>query len=161
LTGEAYITANRALDRDLERLTREKADLVAALRSPQHEDFVDASIRQFCASARARLEACADVDAKRQFLVDHLERVIYNRYQVTIVGSVPIQSASGATKLQFRIEGEIDPKAVRSRPRAIRPEDERWKEWEGPKRSTASRPRASARSGWSARRSSVSSRDPE
>jgi hypothetical protein len=116
MAGEAYIAANRALDRDLERLTREKAELVAMLRSPQHENFVDASIRQFCATANARFEACADFDAKRQFLVGHIERVVYNRYEVTIVGSVPVQSASGETKLQFRIEGEIDRKAVRSRP---------------------------------------------
>jgi site-specific DNA recombinase len=117
MAPEEYITANRALDSDLARLTREKAELVAALQSPQHEDFVDASIRQFCASARERLQACSDFDAKRQFLVGHVERVIYNRYQVAIAGSVPVQSASGATKLQFRIEGEIDRKAVRSRPR--------------------------------------------
>ena len=127
MAGDEYITANRALDRDLERLTREKAELAAALRSPQHEDFVDASIRQFCASARARLEACADFDAKRQFLVGHVERVIYNRYKVTIVGSVPVQSASGEIKLQFRIEDEIDRKAVRSRPRTKRAQDGRWK----------------------------------
>jgi hypothetical protein len=98
------------------------------LRSPLHEDFVDASVRQFCASANARLQACADFDAKRQFLVGRVDRVIYNRYTVTIAGFVPVQSASGATKLQFRIEGEIDPKAVRSRPRTIGPEDGRWKE---------------------------------
>jgi hypothetical protein len=121
MTGEEYIAANRALDRDLERLTREKAELVAALRSPQHEDFVDASVRQFCASARARFEACADFEAKWQFLVGHIERVIYNRYKVAIVGSVPVQSGSGETKLQFRIEGEIDEKAVRSRPRTMHP----------------------------------------
>jgi hypothetical protein len=42
--------------------------------------------------------------------------------------SVPVQSASGETKLLFRIEGEIDQKAVRSRPRTIRSEDGRWKE---------------------------------
>jgi site-specific DNA recombinase len=127
IAGEAYITANRALDRDLERLTREKAELVAALRSPQHEDFVDASVWQFCASARARLQECADVDLKRELLLGHIERVIYNRYKVMIVGSVPVQSASGETKLQFRTAGEIDQKAVRSRPRSIRPEDGRWK----------------------------------
>ena len=45
--GEEYIAANRALDREL----------VAALHSPQHEDFVDASVRQFCASAKARFQA--------------------------------------------------------------------------------------------------------
>jgi hypothetical protein len=131
MAGEEYIAANRALDGNLERLTREKAGLVAALRSPLHEDFVDASIRQFCASARARFQSCTDFDAKRQFLAGHIERVIYNRYKVTIAGSVPVQSASGATKLQFRIEGEIDQKAVRSRPRTMHPE-EGWKERSGP-----------------------------
>jgi hypothetical protein len=122
MAGDAYISANRALDRGLERLTREKAQLVAALRSPLHEDFVEASVRQFCASARARFETSADFDAKRQFLVAHIERVIYNRYKVTIAGSVPVQSASGDTKLPFRIEGEIDEKALRSGAREMRPE---------------------------------------
>jgi hypothetical protein len=135
MAGDEYIAANRALDRDLERLTREKAELVAALRSPLHEDFVDASIRQFCASARARFQDCAHFDAKRQFLVDHVGRVIYNRYKVTIVGSVPVQSASGETKLQFRIEGEIDGGTVRSRPRTARPERWRVQGLEGPKAS--------------------------
>jgi hypothetical protein len=75
IAGEEYIAANRTLDGELERLSREKAALAAALRSPQQEDFVDASIRQFCASANARLLACADFDAKREFLVAHVERI--------------------------------------------------------------------------------------
>jgi hypothetical protein len=114
IRGDEYISANRALDEKLERLVREKAKLAAALRSPQQEDFVDASIRQFCANANARWLDCADFDANRQFLRDHVERVIYNRYDVTLVGSVPVQSATGDTKLPFRIEGKIDIKAVRS-----------------------------------------------
>jgi hypothetical protein len=114
MKGEEYIAANRALDEKLERRVREKAKLAAALRSPQQEDFVDASIRQFCAAANAHLQACSDFDDKRQFLVGHVERVIYERYNVKILGSVPIQSASGETKLPFRIEGKIDIKAVRS-----------------------------------------------
>jgi hypothetical protein len=82
---------------------------------------VEASIRQFCASARARFEACADFDAKRQFLVDHVERLIYNRYKVAIAGSVAVESASGESKLQFRIEGEIDgQRYVRGRDRYVR-----------------------------------------
>jgi hypothetical protein len=77
--------------------------------------FVDASIRQFCASANARFHSCGDFDVRRQFLVDHVERVIYNRYKVTVVGFVPVQTASGQAKLQFRIKGEIDQSAVRRR----------------------------------------------
>jgi hypothetical protein len=88
---------------------------------------VEARVRQFCASARARFEACADFDARRQFLVAHVERVIYDRYKVAIAGSVAVPSASGDTKLQFRIEGEIDPKAVRSGSQTRRPEDRRWR----------------------------------
>jgi site-specific DNA recombinase len=114
MTGDEYISANRALDEKLGRLVREKAKLAASLRSPRQEDFLDASVRQFCANAHARLQACTDFDDKRQFLVGHVERVIYNRYDITIVGSVPVQSASGDAKLPFRIEGKIDIKAVRS-----------------------------------------------
>jgi hypothetical protein len=75
---------------------------------------VDASVRQFCATAKARLQACTDFDANRQFLVDHVERVIYDRYNVTVTGSVPVQGADGTTKLPFRIKGKIDITAVRS-----------------------------------------------
>jgi hypothetical protein len=101
MAGDEYITANRTLDKDLERLIRAKADLAAALRSSQHEHFVDASIRQFCASAGARFQASTDFDTKRQFLVGHIERVIYDRYKVTITGSVPMQSTSGKRSCNF------------------------------------------------------------
>jgi site-specific DNA recombinase len=111
--GEEYIAANRALDKDLERLRRRKAELAAALRSPQHENFVDASIRQFCANANARFHSCGDFDTKRQFIVDHVERVSYTGYKIAVLGSVPVQSASGQAKLQFRIRAEIDKSAVR------------------------------------------------
>jgi Recombinase zinc beta ribbon domain len=67
MTGDDYIAGNRALDEKLERLVRTKAKLAAASRSAHHEDFVDASIRQFCATAKARLQACSDFDANRQF----------------------------------------------------------------------------------------------
>ena len=90
ITGDEYIAANRALDEKLERLVRAKAKLAKALRPTLHEDFVDASIRQFCATAKARLQACSDLDANRRFLVDHVQRVIYDRYNVTIVGSIPV-----------------------------------------------------------------------
>jgi hypothetical protein len=114
MTGEEYIAANRALDEKLGRLVREKAKLAAALRSPQHVDFVEASTRQFSATANARLQACADFDARQQFLVDHVEQVTYNCYNVTIAASVPVQSALGESKLPFRIEGKIDIAARRS-----------------------------------------------
>jgi site-specific DNA recombinase len=114
ISGEEFIAASRALDAKLERLVLEKSKLAAALRSPEHEDFIDASVRQYCASASARLQASSDEDDKRTFLVDHIERVIYDHYNVTIIGSVPVQTMAGANKLRFRIEGSINIKKVRS-----------------------------------------------
>jgi hypothetical protein len=92
----------------------EKSKLAAALRSPEHEDFVDASVRQFCANAKARLQGCATDGDKRAFLVDHVERVTYDHYNVTVIGSVLVQTTSGNSKLPFRIEGAINIKKVRS-----------------------------------------------
>jgi hypothetical protein len=57
--------------------------------------------------------ACADDDGKRQFLVDHIERVVYDHYKVTILGLVPAQTATGAAKLEFRIKAEIGKAEVR------------------------------------------------
>jgi hypothetical protein len=114
MTCDGYIAANRALDEKLERLVRAKARLVTALRPTHQEDFVDASVRQFCATAKARLQACSDFDANRRFLVDHVERVIHDRYHITIVGTIPVRTESGESKLPFRIEGKIDIAAIRS-----------------------------------------------
>ena len=93
----------------------QKSKLAASLRSPEHEDFVDASVRQFCANAKARLQACADEEDRRTFLLDHVERVIYDHYSVTLIGSVPVQTISSTSKLPFRIEGVINIKRVPSK----------------------------------------------
>jgi hypothetical protein len=100
ITGDEYIAANRALDGQQEQLTRKKAELIAALRSPQ-EDFMDASIRQFCATGNARLRACTDFDTRRQFLKEHVERVIFNGYRITIMGSVQVRSIAGRRRCHF------------------------------------------------------------
>jgi hypothetical protein len=39
--------------------------------------------------------------------------VVYDHYRITILGSVPAQTASGTAKLEFRIRAEIDKAAVR------------------------------------------------
>jgi hypothetical protein len=83
------------------------------LRSPQHEDLLDASIRQFCANASARFSTCLDFDSTRQFLIDHIEHVIYRGYKVIVTGTVPVQAASGPTNVEFRIAGDIDKDQVR------------------------------------------------
>jgi hypothetical protein len=60
------------------------------------------------------LQTCTEFDTNRQFLLDYVERVIFDHYKVTVVGAVPLQTTSEISKLAFRIEGKIDIAAIRS-----------------------------------------------
>src|SRR5215471_4509967 len=74
----------------LHELKSKKAEFVGGL-PLLHVESIEPSIRQFCDIARARFQRCTTFDDKRQFLVDYVERVIYDRYRVTVIGSVPIK----------------------------------------------------------------------
>jgi len=106
-----YTDASRCLDTRLERLTLAKTELVKRVQAQGLREDAEARIRRFCATARARFEGCADVDAKREFLNDQIETVIFDRGRITIVGSIPIQG--NQAKLAFRIEGQIDRASIR------------------------------------------------
>jgi len=41
--------------------------------------LVNTSIKQFCATAKAKYEACLDLDQKREWLKSHIEKVIFSR----------------------------------------------------------------------------------
>ena len=76
-------------------------------------------------------EHCTTFDDKRQFLVDHVERVIYDRYRVTLVGSVPIKMQLSNSreietrKIAFCLRGEIDKSTLHKKPRKKVAEDGR------------------------------------
>jgi hypothetical protein len=65
-------------------------------------------------------------------LVEHVERVIYERYRVTVVGSVPVKTQMSKTqeietrKLEFCLRGEIDKTTLhKTKPRKKFAEDGR------------------------------------
>ena len=84
-----YIEAGRAID----ELRRQKDGLLSTSREAGQADAVSASVRQFCATARARFEACADLGAKRAILRDHVERIVFDHGRITIFGLLPVQGA--------------------------------------------------------------------
>jgi hypothetical protein len=88
LSKDAYINASTALDRGLAALKHARADVAAAQRLSNRTEL-DVRVRQFCERARARFERCDDFDARRQFLLDHIERVVYHPRSVELVGSIP------------------------------------------------------------------------
>jgi hypothetical protein len=120
LTRDAYINRNIAFDKDLDQLKEKKAAVTEAQPTNAFEELDDA-IRQFCDRAATRLQRCTDFDTKRQFLVDHIEKIIYHRDKVTLIGCVSVehkqsQSIIGSS-LPFHIEGQIDRAMVRRLPK--------------------------------------------
>jgi hypothetical protein len=55
---------------------------------------VDASLTQFCEAVRARLVCSDDFPAKRQFLLDYVEKIMFGDDTVTLHGSVLIKVQS-------------------------------------------------------------------
>jgi hypothetical protein len=139
LESRAYIEANRELDAKRARLTREKREIAAGVLPLDAETVLDTSIRAFCEDAKAKFNASADPDTRRAFLAGRIERIIYRKRHVTIVGAVPLPSSDEdeGRKAPFRIEAEIDIEAVKSRPRPTKPGDGRFRKW-NPKYASAS-----------------------
>jgi hypothetical protein len=103
------------------------------------ETALETSLRAFCEDAKAKFNASADPDTRRAFLAGRIERIMYRKRQVTLVGAVPLPSIDGdaVKKAAFRIEAEIDIEAVKSRPRPTKPGDGRFRTW-NPKYASAS-----------------------
>src|SRR3989338_1772861 len=101
------------------------------------KEIVDVSIRQFCSAAKARFEKCSNFDSKRQFLLEHIEKVVYQKYKVMIRGSVPIKlrtyadpdQTSEVSKIPFQIENMLDKSLLKRGPRIRQEIDGRLKAW--------------------------------
>jgi hypothetical protein len=87
------------------------------------------SIREYCERAKQRFDQCTTFELTRQFLVDHVQRIVYLRGKVTLLGSVPVKRGTfqAAVAVPFRIEDELDRRAIRAKPRKLLPDDGRWK----------------------------------
>jgi hypothetical protein len=129
LTKEWYVALNLSLDAEIQRLRKRKARIAKELEEAAANDLVQDSIREFCLRMKERFEKCATFDMTRQFLVDHVQRVIYRRDHVTLIGSVPVRRGTfqAPAPAPFRIEGELDRKAIRARPHNLHADDGRWK----------------------------------
>jgi DNA invertase Pin-like site-specific DNA recombinase len=129
LIKEAYVTLNLSLDAEIQRLHKRKAQIAKQLDEAAANDLVQESIREHCLRTKERLDKCTTFDMTRQFLVDHVQRIIYLRDKVTLIGSVPVRRGTfqAPVPVPFRIEAELDRKAIRARSHNLQPDDGRWK----------------------------------
>jgi DNA invertase Pin-like site-specific DNA recombinase len=93
----------------------ELVNRIPILRNPQ---LIDLSVRQYVEAVRARLENAIDFDTKRQFLLDHLDRVVYANDRLALYGSVLVNfksrevhgQPSDRSKIRFSIESTLSRK---------------------------------------------------
>jgi hypothetical protein len=113
----------------IQRLRKRKARIAEELDEAAANDLVQESIREFCLRTKDRLEKYTTFDMTRQFLVDHIQQVIYLRDHVTLIGSVPVRRGAhqAPVSVPFRIESDLDRKAIQARPHNLRSDDGRWK----------------------------------
>jgi len=75
---------------------------------------VDFSVAWNCKSTKSQLEKC-DLDLKRQFLLEYVEKIIFTKDKISLQGSIPIlldaykdpEHTSDARKISFFIERKI------------------------------------------------------
>jgi DNA invertase Pin-like site-specific DNA recombinase len=136
-----YIEANRALDEKLARLKRERNELAADIRPVRRDALLEASVRQFSDQARVGIEACNDLEATKQFLAEHVERVIYADTKVEIIGSIAVRNGMGETEhVPFRIERKIDRRALHATLRPALPGDGQVRDYNSHLTSTLAQP---------------------
>lgn len=106
---------NLDFDNDLNRLRIERKELIAKIPLLHKKEVIDTSIKQYCESAKVRFEKCDDFETKRQFLLDHIKKVVYWDEEIELHGSVPVklkvyegkEQDIEMAKIEFCIKGNL------------------------------------------------------
>jgi hypothetical protein len=124
LSRNLYAQKCLGYDNEINRAKAERNDLIKQIPILHKNGVIDMSIKRYCQSVKARLEKCVNFDSKRQFLLDYVEKIIYQKDHITLYGSIPIKlkayedpdQPSKASKIGFSIGSKIDrTKILRSR----------------------------------------------
>ena len=110
-----YASRSTEYDREIERLTTEKIELIKRIPLLQKKEIIDLSIAQYCDGVRLRLAQCKDFETKRQFLFDYVDHIVYYKNLVELHGFVPVWSEKRdepdqgeVAKIEYRIQVEIE-----------------------------------------------------
>jgi len=118
LDRDAYARRSLRCDHQISQEKAQRDELVKRIPILNDPHLIDVSVRQYVESVRARLESATDFDTKRQFLVDHVIKVVYGNDRVALYGSVAVNLRPGETpgqrgdtsKIGFCIEGTLSRK---------------------------------------------------
>jgi hypothetical protein len=78
LERDAYVERSLAYDQELNALRRQRSELIKKIPLLHKAEAVDVSITQYCSAANVRFRNCVDFPSKRQFLLDHIDKVVFS-----------------------------------------------------------------------------------
>lgn len=126
---DEYIDKNSKQDKRLNNFKTKRDKLIAGTSLLHNKSLVEMSVQKFCDGVKAQSDLLKTFDDSRQFLIKHVEKVVYDKYHVIVHGSVPVSHNGKIEKLPFLIDGHIDTTQLHRGPRQQFLVDGRLKEW--------------------------------
>lgn len=91
LEKDLYINKNLEYDNELNKLKSNRKELLAKIPLLHKKEIIDVSIKQYCESAKVKFAECSDFETRRNFLLDHVEKIVHMNDTIEIHGSVPVK----------------------------------------------------------------------
>ncbi|MGB0757450.1 MAG: recombinase family protein [Patescibacteria group bacterium] len=115
LDRDMYGKKSLEYDNEINKVKIERHELIQKIPVLHKKSVIDVSVRQYCELLKAQLEKCTDFETKRQFMLDHVEKIVFVNDHVTLHGFVPVKlkayedpdQPSEASKIRFCVEGKI------------------------------------------------------
>lgn len=106
---EEYLKRVAQYDVEAISLKAKKSELQTRVPVILKPSDVDKALTQYCELAKTEFEQATDTEAKRQFLLNFVEKVTYRNDRVAVHGFIPVDSS----KIEFVFKRSIDREKLR------------------------------------------------
>ncbi len=110
LSQEEYGKRCLEYDNKINELKLERSQLLKKIPLLHKKDEVEVRLAEFCEGARLRFEQCKDFSTYRQFFLDYVDKIIYQKDAFRIYGHVSVGSSESEdlSKIEFCIPAKLD-----------------------------------------------------
>jgi site-specific DNA recombinase len=115
LARDAYVKKMLEYDNEINKLKKDRSDNLKRIPLLHKTEIINDSIDQFCEAAKFQYENSPDVESKRKFLLDYVEKITYYNDKIILHGVIPVKIRpryavddhildSETNKIEFQIE---------------------------------------------------------
>lgn len=114
IDSDEYFKRIRDYERQLKDLKDERGKLTKFIPLFQKIEVIERSIIEFCSQAKVDYEKCKDFQSRRQFLLDRISKVTFDRRnrayaKIKIYGSIPVRIENEEPiPVEFKVERVMD-----------------------------------------------------